>query len=128
MSREVDLRSVYEFLHAQAKDDVSLKVIFERLKEKDDPKHPVCGTEPGKTAIVYRDFGGKALSGAELAEIEDAGARFGVAFRTRVVRLGGTEQPKMSPKPDGLGLECEGRQIFRLIAVTPAPEPPPDRK
>ncbi len=132
VAREVELRSIFEFLHSEAKDDVSLKVIFEKLKEKDGPKNPVCGTEPGKTAIVYRDFGGRPLSGDQLTEIEDSGVRFGFSFKPRVTGLGSDDLPKMSRKADTLGPEGEGRQIFRLVAVTrdppPAPEAPSDRK
>lgn len=117
VNREVTLRSIYEFLHEQARDDVSLKEIFEKLKAKDDPKDPVCSTEPGKGLVVYRDFGGKPLSGDELTEIEDGGVKFGFGFRPRVTGLGDTDLPKMSRKADGLGAEWEGRQIFRLVAV-----------
>lgn len=128
VAREVELRSIYQFLHAQAKDDRSLKTIFDRLKEKDDPKNPVCATEPGQGLIVYRDFGGKALSGDELKEIEDRGVRFGFSFKPRVSSLGDADLPKVSRKADTLGDEGDGRQIFRLVAVTSAPEPPPDHK
>lgn len=117
VGREVQLRSIYEFLHSQAKDDVSLKEIFDKLKAKDDPKNPVCATEPGKGLIVYRDFGGQALSGDELAAIADGGVKFGGGFRARVVGLGDTDLPMKSRKADGLGGESEGRQIFRLVAV-----------
>lgn len=119
VAREVELRAVYAFLHSQAKDDVSLKVIFDRLKAKDDPKDPVCATEPGKGLLVYRDFGGKPLSGDELTEIEDGGVKFGFSFKPRVtgVALGGDELPKMSRKADTLGDEGHGRQIFRLVSV-----------
>jgi hypothetical protein len=117
VAREVALRSIYQFLHSQAKDDVSLNVIFEKLKAKDDPKNPVCATEPGKGLVVYRDFGGKPLSGQELVDIEDGGVKFGPNFRSRVVGLGDIDLPKRGPKADGLGPEWEGRQIFRLVAV-----------
>lgn len=117
VGREVELRSIYEFLHAQAKDDVSFKEIFEKLKAKDDPKDPVCSTEPGKALIVYRDFGGRDLTGQELTEIEDGGVKFGIGFRARVVGLGDDGLPKRGRKADGLGAEWEGRQIFRLLAV-----------
>jgi hypothetical protein len=72
--------------------------------------------------------GGKGLTGKELGEIEDAGVKFGMMFKPRVTGLGTDELPKVSRKADGLGQEWEGRQIFRLVAVTSAPEPPPDRK
>jgi hypothetical protein len=117
VAREVALRSIYQFLHSQAKDDVSLKVIFEKLKAKDDPKNPVCATEPGKGLLVYRDFGGKPLSGTELTDMEDGGVTFGKHFRFCVLSLGSHGLPKMSCRADGLGEEWDGRQIFRLVAV-----------
>lgn len=126
VAREVELRSIYQFLHLQAKDGESLKTTFDKLKEKDDPNSPVCATQPGGGLIVYRDFGGKALSGQEVREIEDGDVRFGWGLLPRVAALGNA--PKMSPKADTLGNEGYGRQIFRLVAVTLAPEPPPDRK
>lgn len=128
--REVELRSIYRFLWLQAKDEESLKKTFDQLREKDDPKVPVCGTEPGKTLIVYRDFGGKGLSGAELQEIEDSGVKFGPSFRARVLGVGTNDLPKLGLKADTFGQEGHGRQIFRLVAVTEegAPEAPPDRK
>lgn len=132
VNREVTLRSIYQFLHSQAKDDVSLNEIFERLRAKDDPKNPVCGIEPGKTLIVYRDFGRKGLAWEELHEVEDGGVKFGFGFRARVVGLGDAGLPKMGRKADSLGDEGEGRQIFRLVAVTEepaaAPQAPPNRK
>lgn len=121
VDREVTLRSIYQFLHAQAKDDQSLKTTFDRLKEKDDPKNPVCGTEPGKTPVVYRDFGGRKLTVQELTEVEDSGVKFGPSFKNRVVGMGDTGIPRKGPKADGLGAEWEGRQIFRLVAVTTDP-------
>ena len=98
---------------------IAHNVIFDRLKAKDDPKDPVCATEPGKGLLVYRDFGGKPLSGDELTEIEDGGVKFGFSFKPRVtgVALGGDELPKMSRKADTLGDEGHGRQIFRLVSV-----------
>ncbi|MFI5403661.1 MAG: hypothetical protein ACHQ1G_12055 [Planctomycetota bacterium] len=126
VSREVELRSIYEFFWLQAKDEESLKATFDQLKERDDPKDPVCGTEPGKTLVVFRDFGGKGLTGKELEEIEDGGVKFGLSFKPRVTGLGTDELPKMSRKADTLGDEGHGRQIFRLVAVTSAS--PPDRK
>jgi hypothetical protein len=130
VGREVELRSIYQFLHAQAKDDVSLGEVFKKLKERDDPKDPVCGTEPGKTLIVYRDFGGKGLSRDELMDIEDSGVKFGLSFPPRVIGMSLNNLPKVSPKADTLGNEGHGRQIFRLVAVTkdPAPEAPADPK
>jgi hypothetical protein len=115
--REVRLRAIYDFLHAQAKDGVSLKVIFDKLKAKDDPKDPVCSTEPGKGLLVYRDFEGKPLSGAELAEIEDSGVKFGIGFRVRVAALGDTGLPKVCDRAYPLGDEGDGRQAFRLLEV-----------
>lgn len=115
--REVTLRSIYEFLHGQARDDESFKEIFEKLKAKDDPKDPVCATEPGKGLVIYRDFGGKPLSGDELTEIEDGGVKFGFSFKARVFGLGDVDLPKKSPKADGLGEGWGGRQIFRLVTV-----------
>jgi len=120
VNREVALRAVYYFLHSQAKDDVSLKVIFDKLKAKDDPKDPICSTEPGKGLLVYRDFNGKPLSGNELTEIEDSGVKFGISFKPRVTGLGDTDLPKMSSRADTLGDEGHGRQIFRLLEVIPA--------
>jgi hypothetical protein len=117
VGREVTLRSVYEFLYGQAKDNVSLKEMFDRLKANDDPLNPVCGMEPGKGLLVYRDFDGKALSGDELQEIEDSGVKFGFSFKPRVTGLGDTDLPKMSRKPDTLGDEGHGRQFFRLLEV-----------
>jgi hypothetical protein len=120
VNREVALRSIYQFLlHTQAKDDVSLKTIFDRLKVNDDANSPVCGTEPGKT-IVYRDFGGRGLTGEDLDAIEDGGVRFSASFRLRVAAaLDGA--PRLCPKAFGLGEEGEGRQIFRLVAATTDP-------
>jgi hypothetical protein len=130
VNREVELRSIYHFLRLQAKDGESLKTTFDRLKENDDPKDPVCGTEPGKTLIVYRDFGGKGLTRDELIGIEDSGVKFGLAFFARVAGLGDADLPKLSPKADTLGNEGHGRQIFRVVAVAEeaAPETPSDRK
>jgi len=124
VGREVTLRSIYEFLRAQAKDDQSLQTIYDRLKEKDDLKNPVCGTEAGKTPVVYRDFGGARLTVQELTEVEDSGVKFGPSFERRVVSMGDTDLPRKSPKADGLGAGWEGRQIFRLVAVTTEPSAP----
>jgi hypothetical protein len=117
VGREVELRSIYDFLFEQARNDVSLKELYEKLKANDDPQNPVCSTEPGKGLIVYRDFDGKALSGDELQEIEDSGVKFGISFRPRVTGLGDTDLPKKSPKVDTLGNEGHGRQFFRLLEV-----------
>jgi hypothetical protein len=118
VNREITLRTIYRFLLSQAKDDVSLRIILEKLKEKDDPKNPICGTEPGKTPIVYRDFG---LTGRELTEVEDSGVKFGSGFKERVVGLGDIDLPKKSPRAHVLGDHGEGRQIFRLVGVTDGP-------
>jgi len=123
VGREVTLRAIYQFLHSQAKDDVSLKVIFDKLKAKDDPKDPICSTEPGKGLLVYRDFGGKPLSADELAEIEDSGVKFGLSFKPRVTGLGDTDLPKMSRRAETLGDEGHGRQILRLLEVIRAHAP-----
>ncbi len=117
VGREVTLRSIYEFLYNQARDNVSLKEMFDRLKANDDPANPVCGTEPGKGLIMYRDFDGKALSADELMEIEDSGVKFGFSFKPRVTGLGDTDLPKKSRHADTLGDEGHGRQFFRLLEV-----------
>ncbi len=117
VGREVTLRSIYEFLYDQARNDVSLKEMFDRLKANDDPQSPVCGTEPGKGLIMYRDLDGKALSADELMEIEDSGVKFGFSFKPRVTGLGDTDLPKKSRKADTLGDEGHGRQFFRLLEV-----------
>lgn len=117
VGREVTLRSIYQFLYDQAKDNVSLKEMFDRLKANDDPTNPVCGTEPGKGLIMYRDFDGKALSADELMEIEDSGVKFGFSFKPRVTGLGDTDLPKRSRMADTLGDEGHGRQFFRLLEV-----------
>jgi hypothetical protein len=123
VNREVALLSIYQFLlHAQAKDDVSLKAIFDKIKANDDAKSPVCGTEPGK-AIVYRDFGGKGLTSDDLDAIEDGGVRFSSPFRLRVAAAAVHGAPRLCPKAFGLGDEGEGRQIFRLVEVTTDPAP-----
>jgi hypothetical protein len=130
VGREVELRSIYGFLLSQAKDDASLKEVFERLRANDDPNDPVCSTEPGKGLLVYREYGGKGLTSAEMEGIEDRGVRFGPTFRVRLSAFGNEGLPRKSIKPDTLGDEGHGRHIFRLVAVTrePAPEAPHDRK
>ncbi len=116
VDREVALRSFYDFLLTQAKDDVSLRTVFDRLKGKDAADTPICGTEPGRT-LVYRDFGGKPLTGDELANIQDGGVKFSSNFRMRVVWLG-EDAPRIIPRAHGLGDNGEGRFILRLIEVT----------
>jgi hypothetical protein len=117
VGREVELRSIFEFLYDQARDNVSLKEMFEKLKANDDPANPVCATEPGKGLLMYRDFDGKALTADELQEIEDSGVKFGFSFKPRVTGLGETDLPKKSKKADTLGDEGHGRQFFRLLEV-----------
>jgi len=117
VGREVTLRTIYEFLHTQSRDGVSLKEMFDRLKAQDDPENPVCSTEPGKGLIVYRDFEGNPLTTDDLKAIEDSGVKFGFSFVPRVTGLGDTDLPKMSRKADTLGDEGHGRQIFRLLEV-----------
>jgi len=115
--REIWVRKFYEYLQQQARDNVSLKEIYDRLKAQDDPENPICSTEPGKGLIVYRDFGGEALTGDELQEIEDSGVKFGVSFRPRVTGLGDTDLPRKGRKADTLGNAGDGRQILRLLEV-----------
>jgi len=117
VGREVTLRTIYDFLHAQTKDKVSLKDLYEKLKAVDDPQNPICSTEPGKGLIEYRDFDGKPLTAEELEEIEDSGVKFGFSFKPRVTRLNDADLPKMEAKADTLGDEGHGRQMFRLLEV-----------
>lgn len=118
VDREVALRSIHEFLLTQAKDDASLKTVFDRLAAKNDAESPVCGTEPGKT-LVYRDFGGKPLTEDELAGIEDGGVKFSTNFRVRVVLLSVSgKSPRLSLRADLLGDDGEGRFICRLVEST----------
>jgi hypothetical protein len=118
VAREVGLREIYNFLYSQAKDNVSLKEIFAKLQEHDDPEHPVCSLVSGQGLIVFLD-GKNALTGDELTEIEDSGVKFGFGFRPRVTGLLGQSLPKLSPKPDTLGDQAHGRQFFRLLEVIP---------
>jgi hypothetical protein len=117
VAREVAVRTIYDFLLDQTRDNVSFKEMFEKLRANDDPGNPVCGTEPGKGLLMYRDFDGKALSGDELQEIEDSGVKFGFSFRPRVTGLSDADLPKKSRKADTLGDAGHGRQIFRLLEV-----------
>jgi len=115
--REVWVRKFYEFLQERARDNVSLKEIYDQLKAHDDPQNPICSTTPGEGLIVYRDFGGEALTGDELQEIEDSGVKFGFSFLPRVTGLGDTDLPRKGRKADTLGDAGHGRQILRLLEV-----------
>jgi hypothetical protein len=113
---EVRLRSVYEFLHTQSRDNVSLKEIYDRLAKHDDPGNPVCATEAGKGLIVFLD-GSTLRTIDEIADLEDSGVKFGFSFRPRVTNLRDTDLPKRAPKADTLGDMGHGRQILRLLEV-----------
>ncbi|MHC4342738.1 MAG: hypothetical protein ACYSX0_21305, partial [Planctomycetota bacterium] len=127
INRELRLRGMMWFMRDEAAKDEkqSLKTIFDKLRDKDDPKSPVCSTEPGKGLLIFREFD-HPLTREEIQELEDSGVRFTHNVTLRVAMLAYDELPKVGPRPDVLGGAGEGRMIYRLVKVVQGKTDPPD--
>ncbi|MHC4547184.1 MAG: SurA N-terminal domain-containing protein [Planctomycetota bacterium] len=118
VARELKVRGMFQWFHAEARRDESksLEDLFAKLRKHDDQENPVCATEPGQGLIVYREFP-DGLTGDALEEIEDSGVKFTHNFRARITQIGDTDLPKVSKKADVLGMAGHGRMIARLLEV-----------
>jgi len=117
IDRELRLRGMFQWFRSEAaKDETkSLKVLFEKLRKHDDPKNPVCSTEPGKGLIVYIEFPA-GLTASKIEKLKDGDVLFTHNVRNRVTGLGDTDLPRVG-KADPLGEEGNGRMILRLIEI-----------
>lgn len=130
VDRELRVRGMYQHFQVLAREDPkkSLRVIFEKLREHDDPVHPVCSTEPGpkpaedaafdpnRPLVIYREFA-EPLSGDDLEDLWDSGVKFTHNFRHRITSTGDKDLPKLGDKADVLGEAGHGRFLWRVLAV-----------
>ncbi len=130
IKREIATRKMFEAMHEVARTDEkkSLRELYDRLKNVDDPERPVCATEPnpapaagespppGGPLVIFRVFE-KPLSGEEIEDLADTGIRFTHNVRARIVGTGDKEFPKLGSKADVLGTAGNGRMIWRVLSV-----------
>ncbi|MHC4933235.1 MAG: hypothetical protein ACYTGV_13710, partial [Planctomycetota bacterium] len=118
IARELKLRGMFWSMRDEAakNEKQSLKAVFDKLRENDDPENPVCATEPGKGVVVFRSFD-HPLSRDEIQDLEDSGVRFTHNVVFRVTGLASEELPKVGAKADVLGEAGNGRMIFRVIKL-----------
>ncbi|MFQ5844506.1 MAG: hypothetical protein ACE5JG_05895 [Planctomycetota bacterium] len=115
--REVKLRAMYQYLNARAAADESksLQVLFDRLRQHDDPQDPLCSAEPGRGVFVYRELL-KPLAAEDLAALEDDGEPFTFNFSARVTPEQYRAGDKVGEDPIGIGDAAQGRGIFRVLS------------
>ena len=118
--REVRVRGMFWWFLMEAKRRGSVKAVFDHLVQKDDPKRPVCATNPSKGLVVHRHVAGTAR---QLENLKDGDVRFGPDFSSSVRSTGSRALPAFPSKPMVFGPDGHLRVIFRILKVHRDPAP-----
>ncbi|MHC4959517.1 MAG: hypothetical protein ACYTGN_14215 [Planctomycetota bacterium] len=116
--RELIVKGVFVYLRNEAAKDPSkgFKLLFDALKNNDEPKNPVCGADQETGLIQFLTFEAP-LSGEEIEQLAPHDMLFTHNGRHRVTRMSSESLPAVSEAAVTVGMEAHGRMIIRLVKM-----------